>query len=93
MFLTSNLRHQLPVSSASSLLLSQQQKQRNKQYSYDYMGSLADQPSTTGASKGLLLNSSTSCKTLPGTIIEGGSSSSEENKRPFIVHEQKTEED
>lgn len=39
-----------------------------------------------GASKGLLTNSN-SCKNITGAIIEGGSSSSEENKRPSIVHE------
>jgi hypothetical protein len=46
----------------------------------------------TGATKGLM-QTSNSCKTLSGVIMEGGSTSSEENKRPSIVQEQKTEED
>lgn len=49
-------------------------------------------PVGNGASKGLL-SASNSCKNINGAILEGGSSSSEENKRPSIVHEQKTEED
>jgi hypothetical protein len=56
---------------------------KQKTWSVDFQG---------GASKGLL-STSNSCKTIRGVIIEGGSSSSEENKRPSIVHEQKTEED
>lgn len=63
-------------------------KQRSKQYSVDFM-----QDPTPGASKGLLMNSNSCKNIIPGTIMEGGSSSSEENKRPSIVHEQKTEED
>jgi len=40
------------------------------------------------------LQTSNSCKNITGaTIVEGGSSSSGENKRPSTVHEQKTEED
>lgn len=40
------------------------------------------------------MQSSSSCKNIAGNpIIEGGSSSSDENKRPSIVQEQKTEED
>ena len=43
---------------------------------------------------GSKLHSSNSCKSiLGGTIVEGGSSSSDENKRPSTVQEQKTEED
>lgn len=45
-----------------------------------------------GASKGLLMNSN-STKSIHGTIIEGGSSSSGDNKRPSIIREKKTEED
>jgi hypothetical protein len=43
---------------------------------------------------GFILHSSNSCKNIIGNpIMEGGSSSSDENKRPSTVQEQKTEED
>jgi hypothetical protein len=49
------------------------------------------------AQKGVIgskLQSSNSCKSIIGVpIAEGGSSSSDENKRPSTVQEQRTEED
>jgi hypothetical protein len=55
--------------------------QKPKTWSVDFM-QVNNQ--VAGASKGLLA-SNNSCKAIGGAIIEGGSSSSEENKRPSTV--------